>query len=94
MLDVLTQEAAQAVFDTDLIVLGVVAQLVASLFLGSAAEKGRPRHLLLEALGGTPGSLSFLRDAIIATCRDLEIPCHERATILTIEGPRFSTRMV
>ena len=33
-----------------------------------------------------------LREAIIATCRDLEIPCHEKATILTIEGPRFSTR--
>jgi len=33
-----------------------------------------------------------LREAIIATCRDLDIPCHERGTVITIEGPRFSTR--
>jgi len=33
-----------------------------------------------------------LRETIIATCRELEIPCHERATVITIEGPRFSTR--
>jgi 5'-methylthioadenosine phosphorylase len=33
-----------------------------------------------------------VRAAIIATCRDLGIPVHERATVVTIEGPRFSTR--
>jgi 5'-methylthioadenosine phosphorylase len=33
-----------------------------------------------------------LRDAIIGTCKELEIPCHEGATVITIEGPRFSTR--
>jgi 5'-methylthioadenosine phosphorylase len=33
-----------------------------------------------------------LRETIIATCRDLEISCHERATVITVEGPRFSTR--
>lgn len=33
-----------------------------------------------------------LRELIIATCEELEIPCHPRATIVTIEGPRFSTR--
>jgi len=33
-----------------------------------------------------------LRDVIIETCRELEIPCHERATVITVEGPRFSTR--
>jgi len=33
-----------------------------------------------------------LRDAIIGTCKDLEIPCHEQATVITVEGPRFSTR--
>jgi len=33
-----------------------------------------------------------LRNVIIETCRDLEIPCHERATVITVEGPRFSTR--
>jgi 5'-methylthioadenosine phosphorylase len=33
-----------------------------------------------------------LRETIIAACRDLEIPCHERATVITVEGPRFSTR--
>lgn len=33
-----------------------------------------------------------LREIILATCRDLEIPVHERATVITVEGPRFSTR--
>ncbi len=33
-----------------------------------------------------------LREAIIATCRELDIPCHEGGTVITIEGPRFSTR--
>ena len=33
-----------------------------------------------------------LREIIIEVCRDLEIPCHERATVITVEGPRFSTR--
>jgi len=35
---------------------------------------------------------SELRALIIATCRDLRIAVHERATVVTIEGPRFSTR--
>jgi 5'-methylthioadenosine phosphorylase len=35
---------------------------------------------------------SELRETIIAACRDLAIPCHERATVITVEGPRFSTR--
>ncbi len=35
---------------------------------------------------------SELRAAIIATCRELGVPVHERATVVTIEGPRFSTR--
>ncbi len=33
-----------------------------------------------------------LRGLILAVCRDLGIRCHERATVVTIEGPRFSTR--
>ena len=41
-------------FNADLVVLGVVAQLLAGLFLSAAAGKGRSKHLLLEALGGTP----------------------------------------
>jgi 5'-methylthioadenosine phosphorylase len=35
---------------------------------------------------------SRLRKAIISACTDLDLPFHERATVVTIEGPRFSTR--
>ena len=50
----------------------------------------------------TPGDLKHtpmadpfsgpLRGEIISACGDLGIACHERATVLTVEGPRFSTR--
>ena len=33
-----------------------------------------------------------LREAIIGACTDMGISFHERATVVTIEGPRFSTR--
>ena len=33
-----------------------------------------------------------LRRALFATARELGIPAHERGTVVTIEGPRFSTR--
>ncbi|MBW2992398.1 S-methyl-5'-thioadenosine phosphorylase [Candidatus Woesearchaeota archaeon] len=33
-----------------------------------------------------------LRQALIKTCRELKIFCHEKGTVVTIEGPRFSTR--
>jgi 5'-methylthioadenosine phosphorylase len=33
-----------------------------------------------------------LRTKLIATCRELDIPHHEHGTVVTIEGPRFSTR--
>jgi 5'-methylthioadenosine phosphorylase len=33
-----------------------------------------------------------LRRMLIAGCRDLQLRHHERGTIITIEGPRFSTR--
>jgi 5'-methylthioadenosine phosphorylase len=33
-----------------------------------------------------------LREALIAGCAKLEYPCHPRGTVITIEGPRFSTR--
>ena len=33
-----------------------------------------------------------LREALLAGCRELGIPHHERGTVVTIEGPRFSTR--
>jgi len=33
-----------------------------------------------------------LRDLLIQTCKDLKIAHHEKGTVVTIEGPRFSTR--
>ncbi|WP_029893399.1 S-methyl-5'-thioadenosine phosphorylase [Desulfohalovibrio reitneri] len=33
-----------------------------------------------------------LRGLCIDACRELDIPHHERGTVVTIEGPRFSTR--
>lgn len=33
-----------------------------------------------------------LREVLIDRCRELEIPHHPRGTVVTIEGPRFSTR--
>lgn len=33
-----------------------------------------------------------LRQQLIDACKDLELPFHEKGTVLTIEGPRFSTK--
>jgi 5'-methylthioadenosine phosphorylase len=33
-----------------------------------------------------------LRDILIRECKRLQYPCHEKGTVITIEGPRFSTR--
>ncbi|MBN2421507.1 S-methyl-5'-thioadenosine phosphorylase [Candidatus Woesearchaeota archaeon] len=33
-----------------------------------------------------------LRNLLIQTCRELKIFCHEKGTVVTIEGPRFSTK--
>lgn len=33
-----------------------------------------------------------LRNLLIETCRELNYRCHEKGTVITIEGPRFSTR--
>jgi 5'-methylthioadenosine phosphorylase len=33
-----------------------------------------------------------LRKVLIKTCRRLKLPCHSKGTVVTIEGPRFSTR--
>jgi 5'-methylthioadenosine phosphorylase len=33
-----------------------------------------------------------LRQILIKTCKELEIFCHEEGTVVTIEGPRFSTK--
>ncbi|MFP3043646.1 S-methyl-5'-thioadenosine phosphorylase [Treponema primitia] len=33
-----------------------------------------------------------LRDILIRECKRLEYPLHEKGTVVTIEGPRFSTR--
>ncbi|GHV75566.1 5'-methylthioadenosine phosphorylase [Spirochaetia bacterium] len=35
---------------------------------------------------------SHLMQILIAECKRLQYPCHERGTVVTIEGPRFSTR--
>jgi 5'-methylthioadenosine phosphorylase len=35
---------------------------------------------------------SRLRDIIIASARNIGLSIHEKGTLLTIEGPRFSTR--
>ena len=33
-----------------------------------------------------------LRELLIKTCKELKIFCHEKGTVVTIEGPRFSTK--
>lgn len=33
-----------------------------------------------------------LRELLIKTCKELKIFCHEKGTVITIEGPRFSTK--
>lgn len=35
---------------------------------------------------------AFLREKMIRSCKDLGITVHEKGTVVTIEGPRFSTR--
>jgi len=35
---------------------------------------------------------TYLRNILIDECRNLGYPFHERGTVVTIEGPRFSTR--
>ena len=35
---------------------------------------------------------SSLRKILIDECKALNYPCHEKGTVVTIEGPRFSTR--
>lgn len=50
-------------------------------------EPHKPSH--------TPMSDPFnedLRQALIKTCKELKVFCHEKGTVVTIEGPRFSTR--
>ena len=34
----------------------------------------------------------YLRKKLIEACKNLQIPLHEKGTVITIEGPRFSTR--
>lgn len=33
-----------------------------------------------------------LRQSLIKTCKELKLFCHEKGTVITIEGPRFSTK--
>ena len=46
-----------------------------------------PKHVSLA----DPFS-DFLRKKIISAAEQLNIPCHKKGTVVTIEGPRFSTR--
>jgi 5'-methylthioadenosine phosphorylase len=46
-------------------------------------------------MGHTPMADPFdagLREILIACSRELHLPVHEKGTVITIEGPRFSTR--
>jgi len=49
--------------------------------------KDGPKHISLA----DPFS-ELLRGKIIASCKELGIKFHEKGTVVTIEGPRFSTR--
>ena len=33
-----------------------------------------------------------MREILIKTCKELKLFCHEKGTVITIEGPRFSTK--
>lgn len=46
---------------------------------------------LIHAAMGDPFS-EELREKLIASAKELGLPCHPAGTIVTIEGPRFSTR--
>ena len=50
-------------------------------------EPGRPEHAPMADPFSEP-----LRQALIAACERLGYPFHPRGTVVTIEGPRFSTR--
>jgi 5'-methylthioadenosine phosphorylase len=50
-------------------------------------EKGNAKH--------TPMAEPFsseLREKLIETCKELDLKHHEKGTVVTIEGPRFSTK--
>ncbi|MBN1698501.1 MAG: S-methyl-5'-thioadenosine phosphorylase [Spirochaetales bacterium] len=50
-------------------------------------EPHKPKH--------TPMAEPFskeLRKLLVAGCRELAVPFHEKGTVVTIEGPRFSTK--
>ena len=50
-------------------------------------EAGNPQHIPMAE----PFS-DYLRSLLITGCKKLSIPFHQKATVITIEGPRFSTR--
>jgi 5'-methylthioadenosine phosphorylase len=53
-------------------------------------DKFEPGQVVHTAMG-EPFS-EILRSKLISGCKSLEIPFHPTGTIITIEGPRFSTR--
>lgn len=46
-----------------------------------------PVHTAMAEPFATP-----LRAALLAACEEIDVPFHDRGTVVTIEGPRFSTR--
>ena len=52
-------------------------------------------HFAPGTHGHTPMATPFsepLRNALIQSCTELQLPFHPKATVVTIEGPRFSTK--
>ena len=49
-------------------------------------ENGINHHAMPEPFD------KYLRNLFIESCKELNIPYHEKGTVITIEGPRFSTK--
>lgn len=63
---VLALQAAATQFNPNLVVLGLVAQLLAGALFTSAVARSQPRQLLQELLGSGAPDLSALRGAILS----------------------------
>lgn len=56
-------------FHPDLVVAGIVAELLAGLFFLSAVGRGRPRRIVMQFFEVRQTSLQFVRDAVAAKAR-------------------------